>query len=40
MTFDEAPNGYRVVPLDAACTPREVIAPLLNASRRGENLQS
>ncbi len=36
MTFDEAPNQWRVVPLDPACAPRELAAPLLNASRRGE----
>jgi len=36
ITFDEAPDKWRLVPLDPACAPRELTAPLLNASRRGE----
>ena len=36
MTFDEAPDSWRVVPLDGACAPRELVTPLLNASRLGK----
>ena len=36
MRFDAAPDKWRLVPLDPACAPRELITPLLNASRRGE----
>ena len=30
--FNETPHAWRLRPLDAACEPRELVAPLLNAS--------
>ena len=36
ITFDQPPAEWRAVSLDADCAPRQLIEPLLNASRRGE----
>ena len=34
--FNETPQEWSLLPFDAACQPRELVSPLLNASRSAE----